>query len=135
MDDLAHVLGIEPRRQRGRADEIAEHDGELAPLGGVGVGAGRRGGRDVQRLDSRRRTDGATIVDLTQATGWLAHTTRAAITGLRKRGYAVTRARSEAGESVYRISGAPDGSEDRVAVQTAAVHGRRAPKPRTKRAA
>ena len=24
-DDLAHVLGIEPRRQRGRADKVAEH--------------------------------------------------------------------------------------------------------------
>ena len=34
-DDLAHVLGIEPRRHRGRADEIAEHHGELAALGGV----------------------------------------------------------------------------------------------------
>ena len=44
----------------------------------------------------------------------------AAITGLRKRGYAVTRERSDAGEFVYRISVAPDGSEDRVAVQTAA---------------
>src|SRR5271166_6594374 len=49
VDDLAHVLGIEPRRQRGRADEVAEHDGELAPLGGVSVG--QRGGRGVQRLD------------------------------------------------------------------------------------
>ena len=49
MEDLTHVLGIEPGRQRGRADEIAEHDGELAPLGGVG--AGRRGGRGIQRLD------------------------------------------------------------------------------------
>ncbi len=34
-DDLAHVLGIEPRRHRGRTDEIAEHHGELAALGGV----------------------------------------------------------------------------------------------------
>src|SRR5260370_42590611 len=31
------------------------------------------------------------------------HTTRAAITGLRKRGYAVIRGRIGAGESVYRI--------------------------------
>ena len=57
----------------------------------------------------------------------LAHTTRAAITGLRKRGYAVTRERIGAGESVYRISGAPDGSGDRVAVQAEAVDGRREP--------
>ena len=60
-------------------------------------------------IDLLRRADGATIVDLTQATGWLAHTTRAAITGLRKRGYAVTRECIVAGEFVYRISGAPAG--------------------------
>ena len=34
-DDPPHVLGIEPRRERGRADEIAKHHGELAPLGGA----------------------------------------------------------------------------------------------------
>src|ERR1700731_3568037 len=33
-DDLAHVLRIEARRQRGRADQVAKHDGKLAPLGG-----------------------------------------------------------------------------------------------------
>ena len=85
-------------------------------------------------LDLLRRADGATIVDLTQATGWLAHATRAAITGLRKRGYAVTRERIVAGESVYRISGAPAGGGDRV-VQREAMGGRRDPKRKTKRAA
>ena len=90
--------------------------------------------RDGSKLALLRRADGATIVDLTQATGWLAHTTRAASTGLRKRGYAVTRERIGAGESVYRISGAPAGSGDRV-VQTEAVDGRRDPKRKTKRAA
>ena len=45
-DDIAHVLGIEPRRQRGRADEIAEHHGELPALGGaLGRGWARRAGR------------------------------------------------------------------------------------------
>jgi hypothetical protein len=32
-DDRAHVLRIEPRRHRGRTDEVAEHDGQLAALG------------------------------------------------------------------------------------------------------
>ena len=97
--------------------------------------APRDGSKLALLIDLLRRADGASIVDLTQATGWLAHTTRAAITGLRKRGYAVARERSGAGGFVYRLSGALDGSEDRVAVQTAAVHGRQAPKPKTKRAA
>ena len=32
-DDLPHLLGIEPRRQRGRADQIDEHHRELPALG------------------------------------------------------------------------------------------------------
>ncbi len=107
-------------------DDVGRHAPTAAP---------RDGSKLALMIDLLRRADGATIVDLTQATGWLAHTTRAAITGLRKRGYAVTRERSDAGEFVYRLSGDSPGSEDRVAVQTAAVHGRRAPKPKTKRAA
>ena len=42
-DDLAHVLGVEPGRERGRANEVAEHDRELTALGGVQQA--RRGGR------------------------------------------------------------------------------------------
>ena len=33
------------------------------------------------------REDGATLPDLIAATGWLPHTTRAALTGLRKKGH------------------------------------------------
>jgi len=40
-------------------------------------------------LVSRER--GATLNELTAATGWLPHTVRAAITGLRKRGHDVQR--------------------------------------------
>ncbi len=36
-----------------------------------------------------QRGDGAALAELVSATGWLPHTTRAALTGLRKRGYAV----------------------------------------------
>ena len=34
-DDLAQILGIEPRRQRGRADQVAEHHRQL-PAFGIG---------------------------------------------------------------------------------------------------
>ena len=48
---------------------------------------------------------GATIVELTEATGWLEHSTRAALTGLRHRGYELTLTRNERdGASVYRIA-------------------------------
>jgi hypothetical protein len=48
------------------------------------------------------REDGASITDLTDATGWLAHTTRAALTGLRKKGHNLERF-AHADGSRYRI--------------------------------
>ncbi len=58
---------------------------------------------DVVKMLSR--PDGATIDAIVTATGWLPHTTRAALTGLRKRGYAIERSRSgEGGPSVYRLT-------------------------------
>jgi Protein of unknown function (DUF3489) len=55
-------------------------------------------------LDMLAADAGATIGELTAATGWLEHTMRAALTGLRRRGYALSRTRKEReGASVYRI--------------------------------
>ena len=48
---------------------------------------------------------GATLAALVEATGWLPHTTRAAMTGLRKRGFAIERTRHEKLGSLYRIVG------------------------------
>ena len=49
------------------------------------------------------RKSGASISALTKATGWQPHTTRAALTRLRKRGYRIARQRTKSGESVYRL--------------------------------
>lgn len=49
-----------------------------------------------------KRPEGATLDQMVTATGWLPHTTRAALTGLRKRGHAVTRTATDDG-SVYHI--------------------------------
>ncbi len=53
------------------------------------------------------RETGASLDDLIEATGWLPHTTRATLTGLRQRGYVLTRVTGEKG-SVYRLTGSPD---------------------------
>jgi Protein of unknown function (DUF3489) len=89
------------------------------------VAAPRDGSKLALVIDLLRRADGATIADLTQATGWLPHTTRAALTGLRKRGYAVIRERLVAGDSVYRISDAPAHRGDRTVRRGDAMDGRR----------
>lgn len=48
------------------------------------------------------RDEGATLPDLIAATGWLPHTTRAALTGLRKKGHAIERTRRDE-LTCYRI--------------------------------
>ena len=50
------------------------------------------------------RPKGAGINELQKATGWQAHSIRAAITGLRKRGITVTRSQDD-GVTVYRADG------------------------------
>ena len=47
-DHLAQVLGVEPSRQRRRTDQVAEHDGDLAPFR-FPDGRSRRGGRRFRR--------------------------------------------------------------------------------------
>jgi hypothetical protein len=42
-------------------------------------------------LDLLRRDEGASLAEMVEATGWLPHTTRAALTGLKKKGHDVTR--------------------------------------------
>lgn len=49
-----------------------------------------------------RRKNGATLDELVKATGWLPHTARAAMTGLRKKGHAITRTKAD-GVSHYCI--------------------------------
>jgi hypothetical protein len=65
--------------------------------------APRHGSKLSIVIDLLGRENGAGLEELTAATGWLPHTTRAALTGLRGRGYAIERERSEKGGSVYRI--------------------------------
>jgi hypothetical protein len=57
--------------------------------GPAGPSAPRGGSKLARLIALLERDHGATIAELIAATGWLAHTTRAALTGLRKRGFAV----------------------------------------------
>ena len=56
-------------------------------------------------LELLARDDGATLAELIAATGWLPHTTRAALTGLRKKGHAIERSK-RADQTCYRIRAA-----------------------------
>ena len=51
-----------------------------------------------------KRAEGATLAEMVEATGWLPHTTRAALTGLRKKGRAVDR-RKRDDVTCYHLEG------------------------------
>lgn len=55
-------------------------------------------------LDILQRPEGATIAQLVAATDWLPHTTRAALTGLKKKGHEITSGKAEGEERVYRVA-------------------------------
>ena len=63
---------------------------QVAPVVAAPVTA-RPGTKQALLIDLLQRKDGASITELTDATGWLPHTTRAALTGLRKRGLDISR--------------------------------------------
>jgi hypothetical protein len=109
-----------------RPDAVGEHAKTFTP---------RAGSKLARVIDLLQRSDGATILHLTEATGWLPHTTRAALTGLRKRGYAVVRTLVGVGDSVYRITGAAADGGDRFVVQPESLDHDRELDPKANQAA
>jgi hypothetical protein len=63
------------------------------------------GGMSIKQsllIDLLSREGGASLAAIVEATAWLPHTTRAALTGLRKKGHAIERFRGDE-ETRYRI--------------------------------
>ena len=56
-------------------------------------------------LELLQQPEGASLAELVAATGWLPHTTRAALTGLRKKGHTIGKAKVD-GATRYTIGGA-----------------------------
>jgi uncharacterized protein DUF3489 len=108
----------------------------------AGPSVPRGGSKLMQVVELLHRDDGATIDELIAVTSWLAHTTRAALTGLRRRGYAVAINRSDKERgSFYRIKAEGDGGPDARPVEkpadspTSQTLAERLSKPRVRRAA
>ena len=59
--------------------------------------------KSVQVITLLQVNDGATLAQICAATGWQAHTCRAFLTGLRKKGRALERSHRADGASVYKL--------------------------------
>jgi hypothetical protein len=102
-----------PRSDRKTAPRSPSHGNGDGPRSSastplpLNVDSPRAGSKQALVTEMLCTNGGATLDALVKATGWLPHTTRAALTGLRKRGFSIERTR-EAGEaSMYRIAPTP----------------------------
>jgi Protein of unknown function (DUF3489) len=126
-----------------------EHSADPSSAGENGTTPRRssspRGGTKLAQVVELLQQDrGASIAELIVVTGWLPHTTRAALTGLRKRGFvtAIDRSDKERG-SIYRVERGP-AAEDSAAAHSGVAQADVAPlskkmsreaKPKARRAA
>ncbi len=118
-EEAGHFVGLKVTAAGLRAiglsaddlDVVEENDGieqaavSLAPAPSLTHQEGTKRALVISLLS---RPDGARLDQLVEATGWLPHTTRAALTGLRKKGYHLTRVQDDQGRTVYRVPGADE---------------------------
>jgi len=91
------AIGIEPASDAGSA--------EREPVASPALEATPRTSKISEVVVLLSRSAGATLPELIAATGWLPHTTRAALTGLRKKGHDIARGKRD-GATCYCIMAA-----------------------------
>ena len=77
---------------------------ELATANVLGADRPRASTKRALLIGMLERHEGASVAEIGQRLGWLPHTVRAAITGLRHAGREVTRSKDATGQSVYRLA-------------------------------
>ena len=98
---------------RNPTDKALSPSASAEPIGAPGA-AGNCSGAAVTKKQPTKQAflvsmlkseDGVPLTAIVEATGWLPHTARAALTGLRKKGYAIVRTKIDS-ETRYIISAA-----------------------------
>lgn len=128
--ELLAELVVQRRQPHWRQDENGKPVGlKLTKLGYVAISADyekakeedaahvaptidtvRAGTKQAIVVDLLVRPIGATLGDLIDATGWLPHTTRAVLSGLRKKGFELSSEKPDGGERRYSITMPAQGS-------------------------
>jgi len=84
---------------------------DTAPVSASSPDLPRASTKRAMLISMLERAQGASVAEIGHRLGWLPHTVRAAITGLRHAGRDVTRSKNESGQTVYRL--APVETQDR----------------------
>jgi len=90
------ALGVDPEENGAAGPKVAAEEPSVSSA------TPRAGSKFANVIALLEREQGATLEEMVHATGWLAHTTRAALTGLRKKGHTIEREKRD-NVSSYRI--------------------------------
>lgn len=88
----------------GHDDSMGGEGAAAAPTTSTAQRAPRSTSKIANVLALLGRTQGATLAELVEATGWLPHTTRAALTGLKKKGHVLEKTKRDE-ITCYHIAG------------------------------
>ena len=100
--DLSTQTTPSPEHQPLQSKPIPE-DADLATANAPSADRPRASTKRAVLMGMLERPGGASVAEIGQRLGWLPHTVRAAITGLRHAGREVTRSKHATGRSVYRL--------------------------------
>ena len=108
--DLSKNTTLSPESQVAQSKPQSD-SAELATATVPGADRPRSSTKRAALIGMLERPEGASVAEIGQRLGWLPHTVRAAMTGLRHAGGQVTRSKDVEGQSVYRLArveAAPD---------------------------
>ena len=97
------AIGVEVGADYADRDTPVPEPDRLVPATTGSSEAPRAGSKLAHVIAMLSRPEAATLDELVAETGWLPHSARAALTGLRKRGLEVERAKREDGTTIYRL--------------------------------
>jgi len=101
--DLSKNTTLAPEHQASQFKPISE-SADLATANVPGADRPRASTKRAMLIGMLEQPEGASVAEIGQRLGWLPHTVRAAITGLRHAGREVTRSKDATGRSVYRLA-------------------------------
>jgi len=99
--DLPKNTAPSPEHQ---ASKRISEDADLAPANVPSAERPRASTKRALLIGMLERPEGASVAEIGQRLGWLPHTVRAAMTGLRHAGREVTRSKDATGQSTYRLT-------------------------------
>ena len=101
--ELSKNPTLSPQHQASQFEPISE-GADLATANAPSADRPLASTKRALLIGMLERPEGASVAEIGQRLGWLPHTVRAAITGLRHAGREVTRSKDGTGQSVYRLA-------------------------------